>query len=97
MRAPLSWLRELVAIPSVSGDEGAAARWLTQVAGRYGIQLLAGVSAAAVTRLQPFLQSGQLAGVLVGRPGAAEYELLLNMALRIKDERINPCTWIQLL
>jgi len=62
----------------LAGEERAARRWLEQIQGRYKVKMAAGVSAAAAPQLEPYLQSGQLQGLLSGLPGAAEYELLLN-------------------
>lgn len=61
-----------------AGEERSARRWLEQIQGRYKVKMAAGVSAAAAPQLEPYLQSGQLKGLLTGLPGAAEYELLLN-------------------
>lgn len=71
-------VRSLDAVIVLSGDESDVNRWIGQVQGRYGVKLSVGVSGVTLAQMEPFLQSGQLVGVVGGLPGAAEYELLLN-------------------
>jgi len=53
--------------------------WLEQVGSQSSSPpIVAAVSAAIEPQVLPFFQSGQLAGVLAGLPGAATYELITN-------------------
>ena len=48
--------------------------YVQQVQGRFHIPIVAGVTAVTAPQLYPYLQSGQLKGLLGGMAGAAEYE-----------------------
>jgi len=49
--------------------------WVQQVQGRFHLPMVAGVTAVSAPEYYPYLQSGQLRGLLGGMAGAAEYEL----------------------
>lgn len=51
--------------------------FLRQVQGPYGVKYAAGIVTVSVPNVMPFVQSGQISGLLQGLRGAAEYELLL--------------------
>jgi hypothetical protein len=51
--------------------------WFQQVQKRYGVRMIAGVTAVMAPDLYSFYQSEQLEGFLGGLVGAAEYEYLL--------------------
>lgn len=51
--------------------------WVRQVVDPLGVRMAAGVITVSVPGFVPFVQSGQLDGLLAGLRGAAEYELLL--------------------
>lgn len=53
--------------------------WIEYAANRYGEKIIAALSAVMVTSFTPYLESGQLAGILTGLKGAAEYEQLLGV------------------
>lgn len=57
---------------------------------RFGLRVGAGVTAVSVADFYPYLQSGQLSGLLPGMKGAAEYEELV--ARHYKIERYRPAT-----
>jgi hypothetical protein len=81
-------VRDFALVVILASDERSVLAWLTQVQARFGVRMAAGVSAAAAAQMAPYLQSGQLAGLLTGLPGAAEYELLMNQpgpAVRMLD------------
>jgi hypothetical protein len=81
-------VRDFALVVVLASDERTALAWLTQVQARFGVPMTAGVSAASAAQMAPYLQSGQLAGLLTGVPGAAEYELLMNKpgpAVRMLD------------
>ena len=51
--------------------------FLRQVQGPYGVKYAAGIVTVSVPNVLPFVQSGQISGLLQGLRGAAEYEMLL--------------------
>ncbi len=50
--------------------------WILQAQGRFKVKVAVGVTAVMATDYYPYLQSGQLVGLLNGLKGAAEYEKL---------------------
>jgi hypothetical protein len=50
--------------------------YVQQVQGRFHIPVIGGVTAVSAPTLYPYLQTGQLRGMLGGMAGAAEYENL---------------------
>ena len=62
---------------SISAGYPGTKEYVQQVQGRYHIPIVAGVTAVFAPTLYPYLQSGQLRGLLGGMAGAAEYEKLL--------------------
>ncbi len=48
--------------------------YMQQVQGRFHIPIISGVTAVSAPTLYPYLQTGQLSGMLGGMAGAAEYE-----------------------
>jgi len=58
--------------------DDSAETWVRQIA-QYKIPIIAAQITVTAPQAEPFLQSGQLAGILVGLRGAAEYEILTNM------------------
>jgi hypothetical protein len=61
-------------VVELAGDKDTLRTWVEQVTARAGVPVVAGVSAATAPYVQPYLDSGQLQALLVGLPGAAEYE-----------------------
>ena len=51
--------------------------WILYPQARYGVRVGAGLTAVMSPKYYPFLQTGQLSGLLSGMKGAAEYETLL--------------------
>src|SRR5262245_10136337 len=49
--------------------------WVQQVQSRFHLPMVSGCTAVSATEYYPYLQSGQLQGLLGGMAGAAEYEL----------------------
>jgi hypothetical protein len=52
--------------------------WVQQVEGRFHLPMVAGVTAVSAPEFYPYLETGQLRGLLGGMAGAAEYEKLQN-------------------
>jgi hypothetical protein len=73
---------------SVSAGYPGTKEWVQQVVSRYHIGMVAGVTAVSAPEYYPYLQAGQLKGLLGGMAGAAEYEALVNktgLAIRGMD------------
>ncbi len=69
---------------SISGA-GYPEIWMTYANGRYGANVVAGVTAVMAAQLYPYYRSKQFIGILGGMRGAAEYEKLIdakNLATR---------------
>lgn len=62
----------------VAFSSGASPLWFVQLAQpRYGVKVGGGVTAVSVPDFYPYLESGQLTGLLGGMKGASEYEELV--------------------
>jgi hypothetical protein len=59
---------------SISAGYPGTKEYVQQVQGRFHIPIVAGVTAVFAPSLYPYLQTGQLRGLLGGMAGAAEYE-----------------------
>ncbi len=59
---------------SLSAGYPGTREYVQQVQGRFHIPIVAGVTAVIAPSLYPYLQTGQLQGLLGGMAGAAEYE-----------------------
>ena len=64
----------LVDLASGATPEG----WITYAYTGYHQKIAAGVTAVSVSQLYPYVQTGQLVGVMPGMLGAAEYETMVN-------------------
>lgn len=53
--------------------------WIAYAGERYNQAIAAGITAVMATDLYPYLQAGQLVGLINGLKGAAEYEALLEL------------------
>ena len=70
-------LRDAKMIVSVSAGYPGVKEWIQQVGTRYGMRIGGGVTAVTAPEMYPYIQSGQLTGLLSGMKGAAEYEQLI--------------------
>ena len=70
-------LADLPYVINLSAGYPGVEEWIQFVEERYGFKLAAGVTAVMAPDCFPFLQSGQLTGLLGGLAGAAEYEHLI--------------------
>ncbi len=52
--------------------------WVQYAADPTGVPISSGVTSIQVNEVMPYVQSGQMQGVLAGMPGAAEYEALID-------------------
>lgn len=53
------------------------AEWVRQVGAKYKVPMVCGVVTVMGPQQEPYIQSGQLKGLLTGLRGAAEYEVIL--------------------
>ncbi|MFW6157074.1 MAG: hypothetical protein ACOC7J_07125, partial [Armatimonadota bacterium] len=53
--------------------------WIAYAGERYKQDIATGITAVMAPDLYPYLQSGQLVGLINGLKGAAEYELLMEL------------------
>jgi len=53
--------------------------WITYARSKFGANVAAGVTAVMAADNYPYLQSGQLIGMLAGLKGAAEYEKMVDV------------------
>ncbi|MCC6348125.1 MAG: hypothetical protein IT347_00845 [Candidatus Eisenbacteria bacterium] len=61
---------------SISGGYPGTKEWVQQVNARFHLPMVSGCTAVSAPEYYPYLQSGQLRGLLGGMAGAAEYEKL---------------------
>lgn len=61
---------------NISSGYPGTKEWVQQVQARFHLPIAAGVTAVSAPEFYPYLQSGQLRGLLGGMAGAAEYEAL---------------------
>ena len=54
--------------------------WVQLAADPTGIPMSTGVTSIQVNEVMPYVDSGQINGILAGMPGAAEYEMLIGKA-----------------
>ncbi len=60
--------------------------WITYARPKFGASVAVGVTAVMAADQYPFLQSGQLIGMLSGLKGAAEYEKLVDVFAAYRDK-----------
>lgn len=61
-------------------DDSMPQYWVEYAGGRHGVQIATGLAAVMITTFTPYLDSGQLSGIVSGLKGAAEYEQLLGVS-----------------
>ena len=69
-------LRDFRCLAAFAQRDADLEAWLVYAQGQAGFPVVAGTSAGSATALRPFQTSGQIAGLLNGLRGAAEYERL---------------------
>uniref|UniRef100_A0A7C4CBF3 Uncharacterized protein n=1 Tax=candidate division WOR-3 bacterium TaxID=2052148 RepID=A0A7C4CBF3_UNCW3 len=70
-------LRDIAVGVSISAGMPGYADWLLYAQSRYGLKVGAGVTAVSAADAYPYLQTGQLTGLLAGMKGGAEYEVMV--------------------
>jgi hypothetical protein len=68
---------QIALLVSISAGYPGTKEWVQQVVSRYHVPMVAGVTAVSAPEYYPYLQAGQLQGLLGGMAGAAEYEVLV--------------------
>jgi hypothetical protein len=86
MMRNLSNFDDVKAIINISGGSGTE-YWINYANGRYNAKLAIGVTGVMTSDYYPFLQSGQIFGLIGGMKGAAEYEYLAEKAGYISKEK----------
>lgn len=76
---------EMNLIVETSGSS-AGGTWITYARSKFGANVAVGVTAVMAADMYPYLQSGQLIGMLTGLKGAAEYEKLVDVFAGYRDE-----------
>jgi hypothetical protein len=77
---------DVKAIINISGGSGTE-YWINYANGRYNAKLAIGVTGVMTSDYYPFLQSGQIFGLIGGMKGAAEYEHLAEKGGYISKEK----------
>jgi hypothetical protein len=77
MLAHIKNLQDVKMVVAVSAGYPGIKEWIQQVATRYEMVIGGGVTAVTGPEMYPYIQSGQLVGLLAGMKGAAEYEELV--------------------
>ncbi|MDZ4121659.1 MAG: hypothetical protein U1C33_04520, partial [Candidatus Cloacimonadaceae bacterium] len=67
----------------------AGAMWYTYIRPKFGVNVAVGITAVMAADLYPFLQSGQLIGMLAGLKGAAEYEKLVDVFAAYREAGVD--------
>ncbi len=68
---------DIAFVMEVSAGTPGTREWVQQVQSRFRVALGSGTTAVGAPNFYPYVQSGQLVGLLGGLKGAAEYETLL--------------------
>ncbi len=69
--------QQISLLVSISAGYPGTKEWVQQVVSRFHVPMVAGVTAVSAPEYYPYLQAGQLHGLLGGMAGAAEYEVLV--------------------
>jgi hypothetical protein len=77
MMEGISSIQDVEMIVCVSAGYPGIKEWVQQISTRYDIMIGGGVTAVTGPEMYPYIQSGQLVGLLSGMKGAAEYEQLV--------------------
>jgi hypothetical protein len=86
MMRNLTNFNNVSAIINVSAGSGTE-YWINYANGRYNAKLAIGVTGVMTSDYYPFLQSGQIFGLIGGMKGASEYEFLAEKAGYISREK----------
>ncbi len=73
---------------SLSAGDPGYRTWVIYAGSSYGLEIGTGVTAVSAADAYPYLQTGQLVGLLAGMKGAAEYENLIESKGYFKGKKI---------
>ncbi|MBD3366786.1 MAG: hypothetical protein GF405_01275 [Candidatus Eisenbacteria bacterium] len=68
---------DIAIVLEVSAGTPGTREWVQQVVSRFDVRVGSGTTAVGAPNFYPYVQSGQLLGLLGGLKGAAEYEMLV--------------------
>jgi hypothetical protein len=77
MMADIKNINDFDFIFSASAGYPGTVEWVQYAADPTGIPMSTGTASIQVNEVMPYVQSGQIKGILAGMPGAAEYEALI--------------------
>ena len=75
---------------SLSAGYPGSTEWVQYACDPKNIPLSTGVTSIQVTDILPYVENGQIRGILEGMPGAAEYESLVEAELREMELSVKP-------
>ena len=75
---------------SLSAGFPGTTEWVQFACDPKNIPLATGLTSVMVTDIVPYVDSGQIKGILAGMPGAAEYESLVNDELKRLNKEVKP-------
>ena len=75
---------------SLSAGYPGSTEWVQYACDPQNIPLSTGVTSIQVTDILPYVENGQIRGILAGMPGAAEYESLVETALKEMELSVKP-------
>ena len=78
----LSNIKDFDFVFSLSAGFPGTTEWVQFACDPNNIPLSTGLTSVMVTDIVPYVDSGQIKGILAGMPGAAEYESLVNDELK---------------
>ncbi len=80
MMADVNQVADFDFLFSASAGYPGTVEWVQYAADPVGITMSTGTTSIQVNEVMPYVQSGQIKGILGGMPGAAEYESLIGQA-----------------
>jgi hypothetical protein len=75
---------------SLSAGFPGSTEWVQYACDPKNIPMSTGVTSIQVTDILPYVENGQIRGILAGMPGAAEYESLVEAALKEMELSVKP-------
>jgi len=75
---------------SLSAGFPGSTEWVQYACDPKNIPLSTGVTSIQVTDILPYVENGQIRGILAGMPGAAEYESLVEVELKKMEFSVKP-------
>lgn len=78
MMRDIADVKDVGLVVEISGLAGVIEPWVSLIQGPYQVPFASGVTAVMAPGYYPYLDSGQMRGMLVGARGAAEMELIMS-------------------